>query len=448
LPLPETRRVEDVLQSLAAECDLGKVLPSGLADLDRRLLAAAAEDNRLLLEAVLQRFGRYAPGRRAHDYRKRNMLTACGWIEVSRVYCRPLLHIPTLPHRKDRAPVPCVFPLDAALGLEQGATPAARDAVARCAALCGSLAEARGMLAHLTPIQIATATLRVMALRTGQKALDRQENPPSDIRPPQPPPAPGDTRRLFPVERTMYIMMDGTGVPCTETDTAHVKGRASDGKAGKREIKVGIIGYYAWLDPLERPVPEPASTTHVVTIAKAPDFGILLRKAAISRGYATAPRVQVVGDGADWIANIATQAFPRAIFTADFYHACEHLYALCLLLKFPDDQVQTKYRRLKGILFRHGAQSLIRHLNKVHAPTITASIAAQKELAYFQKRISSMRYGAFRKQGLYIASGHAEAACRTDVARRCKQAGMHWRHHNAVRISAILATLRSGTFAP
>ena len=122
--------------------------------------------------------------------------------------------------------------------------------------------------------------------------------------------------------------------------------------------------------------------------------------------------------------------------------------ALHSLLKFPDDLVRTKYRGLKGILFRHGAQSLIRHLKKVHAPTITASIAAQKELAYFQKRISAMRYGEFRKRGLYIASGHAEAACRTDVARRCKQAGMHWRHHHAVCISAILATLRSGTFVP
>lgn len=438
--------METVLQNLAAECELRKVLPSGLADLDRRLLAAAAEDTRQLLEAVLQRFGLYTPGRCVHDRRKRNMLTACGWIEVVRAYCRPRLQIPKLPHRKDRAPVSCAFPLDAALGLEKGATPAARDAVARCAALCGSLAEARGMLAHLTPVRIATATLRVMALRIGQKALDRQENPPSDIRPPQPPPAPGDARRVFPVTRTMYIMMDGTGVPCTEADTAHVKGRASDGKAGKREVKVGIIGYYSWLDPLERPVPEPASTTHVVTIAGASDFGILMRKAAVSRGYATAPRVQVVGDGADWIANIATIAFPGAIFTADFYHACEHLHALCLHLQFPDDQARTKYRRLKGILFRHGAQSLIRHLNKMHAPVIMASIAAQKELAYFQKRIPAMRYGEFRKQGLYIASGHAEAACRTDVARRCKQAGMHWRHQNAVRFCAILAALRSGTF--
>ena len=443
-----TCRVEQVLQDLEAECVGAEELPASLPDIDRRLLEAAAEDVRQLLQAVLQVFGRYATGWRVHDFRKRNMLTACGWIEVERAYCRPRPHNPDSAHGNDWDSTACAFPLDAALKLEKGATPAARDAVARCAALCGSLAEARGMLAHLTPVRIATTTLRAIALRTGQKLLDRQENPSPDIRPQQPPPSPGDTRRVFPVERTMIIMMDGTGVPCTNADTAHIKGRASDGTAGKREIKVGIIGYYAWLDPLEHPVTEPGSVTHVVTIAKAADFGLLMRKAAISRGYASAPRVQVVGDGADWIANIAEKSFPKAIFTADFYHACEHLHALCLNLEFPADRLRKKYRMLKGILFRHGAQSLIHHFDKFHAPAIMASAAAQKELAYFQKRIPAMRYGEFRKQGLYIASGHAEAACRTDVARRCKQAGMHWRHHNAVRISAILASLRSGTFLP
>lgn len=440
--------MEAVLQDLAAARAAGHGLPPGLAHLDRRLLVAAAEDVRQLLQAVLQCFGSFAPERRVHDCRQRNMLTACGWITVVRAYCRPRRHGPRRTPRQAGAPEPCAFPLDVAVGLAQGATPAAREATARCAALCGSLAEAREMLAQLTPVRIATTTVRAIALRVGQQALDRQENPPPDLRPPQRPPAPGDTRRVFPVARTMYIMLDGTGVPCTETDTAHVKGRAAEGTAGKREIKVGIIGYYAWLDPLEHPVPEPASTTHVVTAAEASDFGILMRKAALSRGYGTAPRAQVVGDGADWIANIAAQAFPGAIFTADFYHACEHLYALCLLLQFPDDQLRPQYRKLKGLLFRNGAQALIRHLHKKHTPAITASPTAQKELAYFEKRTRAMRYGEFRRLGLYIGSGHAEAACRTDVARRCKQAGMHWRHHNAARICAILAALRSGSFAP
>jgi hypothetical protein len=42
-----------------------------------------------------------------------------------------------------------------------------------------------------------------------------------------------------------------------------------------------------------------------------------------------------------------------------------------------------------------------------------------------------MQYGRLRKQGFFIASGHIESACEFIVGSRCKQAGMHWRHHNA-----------------
>ena len=54
-----------------------------------------------------------------------------------------------------------------------------------------------------------------------------------------------------------------------------------------------------------------------------------------------------------------------------------------------------------------------------------------------------MRYHEYRQQGLYIGSGPVEAACRTDVASRCKQAGMHWRFHNAAAICALTARFRS-----
>ena len=434
-----------MLRALALECVEGAILPSGLEGLDQRLLNAAVEDSRQLLQSLLCQFGERSPEQPAHDRRRRNMLTACGWIEVSRAYCP----IPGVKNhgKRPKSAAKSVFPLDAAIKLEHGATPAARDAVARCAVLCGSFAEGRDMLKRLTPLEIATSTMRGMALRAGQKALARQENPLRDIRPPEFVPPNGDNRHVFPTQRTMYIMMDGTGVPCTQADTAGIKGRKPDGTAGKRELKVGVIGYYSWLDHLERPVPEPSSATHVVCAADATDFGILMRRAADSRGYGSAPRVQVVGDGADWIANIAQQAFPDAIFTADFYHACEHLHALCLELHWPEKSMRLEYRRLKGILFNRGAQAFIRRFRDKHASTLNNSLVAQKELAYFEKRTQAMRYDLFRKQGLYIGSGHAEAACRTTVARRCKQAGMHWRYHNAARICAILASLRSFSFA-
>ena len=54
-----------------------------------------------------------------------------------------------------------------------------------------------------------------------------------------------------------------------------------------------------------------------------------------------------------------------------------------------------------------------------------------------------MKYHEYRKQGLFIGSGPVEAACRTDVARRCKQAGMHWRLKNAAFICALTARFKS-----
>ena len=54
-----------------------------------------------------------------------------------------------------------------------------------------------------------------------------------------------------------------------------------------------------------------------------------------------------------------------------------------------------------------------------------------------------MRYGWLRKHGYYISSCHIEAAARILVARRCKQAGMHWCLHNAACVCAVIALLRS-----
>jgi len=54
-----------------------------------------------------------------------------------------------------------------------------------------------------------------------------------------------------------------------------------------------------------------------------------------------------------------------------------------------------------------------------------------------------MNYGWLRANGYYIGTAHVEAAARLFVARRCKQAGMHWRADNAACVCALLARLRS-----
>ena len=94
-------------------------------------------------------------------------------------------------------------------------------------------------------------------------------------------------------------------------------------------------------------------------------------------------------------------------------------------------------------MLRHGAGSAVDRIKRLYADRLAASKEAASALDYLDKRRDNMRYGWLRKNGYYISSAHAEAAARIIVARRCKQAGMHWRLHNAACVCAIIARLRS-----
>ena len=129
------------------------------------------------------------------------------------------------------------------------------------------------------------------------------------------------------------------------------------------------------------------------------------------------------------------------MFTNDFMHASGYLNTCCQALGIED--ATKEYRTCRSIMLRHGAGSAVDRIKRLYADRLAASKEAASALDYLDKRRDSMRYGWLRKNGYYISSAHAEAAARIIVARRCKQAGMHWRLHNAACVCAIIARLRS-----
>jgi len=389
--------------------------------LDSELAAAAGRDLRTLLAAVLSHLG----GRKtaeAHGYRVRQILTCFGWISVRYAYVRQA----------------SASALLSALGVTARSTEAARDRIVRCAALCGSFAEGRGMLRRLTGMDISVSKLRKTALEYGERCLQTQEEAAPDVRSyPERAPKDGETETVH----TLFCMLDGTGAPCTKKDTAGVKGK--NGEAGTRQIRVALFGEYGWLDNKGRPSPFRGSFSYAVSGEEIAEVSGLVRKLGVARGYGKAARMQCVADGEEALEKAMRDAFPDAIFTNDFMHACAHLHTCCENLGLAAEAVGKEYRFLKGLLYRIGAASVIKRLEANYAQALVASAEAEKELDYIRKRKENMRYGQLRKDGLFIASGHVEAAARVLVVRRCKQAGMHWRHTNAIRISAILAHLRS-----
>lgn len=240
---------------------------------------------------------------------------------------------------------------------------------------------------------------------------------------------------------TLYVTIDGTGVPMIPRETEGRRGKGDDGRAHTREVKLGCLFTQTSVDDQGRPVRDPASSTYVSTFESCERFGALVYAEARRRGVEGAGRVVVLGDGAVWIWNLAAEHFPRAIEIVDLYHAREHLSALARLdLSLPDD-LPTWLAARVAELDRGDLDAMI---GAVRARPGAGADAVGKALAYFETNRHRMRYGLFRQLGLFVGSGSVEAGCRAVIGQRLKLSGMRWSLRGASSIASLRCHSASG----
>jgi hypothetical protein len=235
-------------------------------------------------------------------------------------------------------------------------------------------------------------------------------------------------------------MADGTNPPCTKADTSGIKGKNS-AQAKSRQLRVTSACEYVNVTDKGVPIPIAGSFSYAVTDLGIGELTSLIHEHAVSRGSGTVPRVQCVADGEEALEKAMRDALPFAEFTNDFMHAASYLNTCCE--KLGTGNTLKEYKTCRSIMLRHGAGSVVDRIKRLYPDKLKTSKDARDALNYLDKRRNNMRYGWLRKNGYYISSCHIEAAARIIVARRCKQAGMHWRHHNAACVCAIIARLRS-----
>ncbi len=141
----------------------------------------------------------------------------------------------------------------------------------------------------------------------------------------------------------LYIAYDGTGVPMTKAELA---GRREGRTGSYPEAKLGCVFTQTRTDAKGFPVRDPDSTTFVGAIETAETFGERIYGEAVRRGLLCANRVVVLGDGAEWIRNLADLHFPQATLIIDLYHAREHVSQLCKSL-FGTDEKQIRQQRIR-----------------------------------------------------------------------------------------------------
>ena len=246
----------------------------------------------------------------------------------------------------------------------------------------------------------------------------------------------------------LYVQMDGTGVPVVKKETVGRQGKTDGQPAHTREAKLGCVFTQTTWDEQGYPIRNPDSTTYAAAIETAEDFGPRLYLEAWRRGWSRAEKKVVMGDGAEWIRNLAEQHFPGAIHIVDLYHARQHLWEVARRLHPNDEVSQKAWMKVhqKRLLDKGKIEKLVGALRSIHSPNPEVAETIRIEADYFERNAERMRYPKFRRQHLFVGSGVIEAGCKTVIGSRLKQSGMFWTVRGANAILALRCCQLNGRF--
>ena len=245
----------------------------------------------------------------------------------------------------------------------------------------------------------------------------------------------------------LYVQMDGTGVPVVK-ETEGRKGRTDGQPAHTREASWDASSHRPQgtqkATPsairIRQPIPEPSKPPKTLANASIWKPGTVAGAAQQRRSF--------IGDGAEWIWNLADQHFPSALQIVDLYHARQHLWDLARKLHPNDLARQKAWIKVhqKRLLDKGKIEKLVlslRSLESTHADVLE-KIRTQAD--YFERNAERMRYPKFRRQHLFVGSGVIEAGCKTVIGARLKQSGMFWTVRGANSIIALRCCHLNGLF--
>jgi hypothetical protein len=246
----------------------------------------------------------------------------------------------------------------------------------------------------------------------------------------------------------LYVQMDGTGVPVVKKETEGRQGKTDGQPAHTREVKLGCVFTQTGWDDKGYAIRDPDSTTYTGAIETAEQFGKRIYLEAWNRGWSRAQKKVVMGDGAEWIWNLAAQHFPGSIQIVDLYHARQHLWDLARKLRPNDDANQKAWMKVhqKRLLDKGKIEKLVLALRSIQSANTDVRERLRTEADYFERNAERMRYPKFRRQHLFVGSGVIEAGCKTVIGSRLKQSGMFWTVRGANSIIALRCCHLNGRF--
>jgi hypothetical protein len=365
-----------------------------------------------------------------HQLRTKPLLTVVGPVEVSRPYfwC-PDCHAGQ-------------FPIDAQLDIQNKEF---SPGVRRLQSLVGQEApfdHGREQMKVLAGLEVTAKAVERTAEGIGAEIAHREQE---DIQKALQLDLPVVADESIPI---LYVQMDGTGIPVVKKETEGRQGKTEGQPAHTREVKLGCVFTQTTWDKEGYPIRDSDSTTYTGAIETAAEFGRRLYREAAQRGWGRAQKRVVMGDGAEWIWNLAEEHFPGAIQIVDLYHARQHLWELARQLYPHDTGKQKAWMKVhqKRLLDKGKIEKLVNAIGSLPSSNPEVAEKLRTEADYFQRNAERMRYPKFRRQHLFVGSGVIEAGCKTVIASRLKRSGMFWTVRGANAILALRCAYLNGRF--
>lgn len=327
-------------------------------------------------------------------------------------------------------------PRDRALGLESGALSPAVLRMVGVSAARVSFAESSTLLRELAGLTVDPKQVERQAEALG-RAIAADEH--STVAPDA---APADT---------LYLGMDGTGVPVRKAETAGRRGKQPDGSAKTREAKLAVVWATAGHDPAGTPLRDPDTVSvnaAIETVASADTdtdlapFAQRVLRETQRRGFDQARRRVILGDGAPWIWHLADECFPDAIQVVDIFHAKGYLFEAARALYGAGTDLAGQWGKQRRDELDQGRIDAILTALAAHP----ACEAARTCSRYITNNRERMDYPRFRAMGLCITTGVVEGACKHVVATRFKRGGMRWTVNGANAILALRCAILNNRF--
>jgi hypothetical protein len=221
---------------------------------------------------------------------------------------------------------------------------------------------------------------------------------------------------------------------------------------GWRDVKVAVFASRARgasassEDLAQRDLPSPSVRSVIAAVEEAEAFGRRCQTEAERLGLTEPTRLSVLGDGAEWIWNLADARFGGAAQLLDIYHAVEHLAVVGRAAVGEGEALTGWLDVARQRLLADGYAGVCATVAEPQADAAAqqrVSEVAGQVLNYFVAHQNRLGYAVRLHRGQAIGSGLVEGTIKELVNLRLKRTGARWQARRVGRFVEFLALSRS-----